>query len=123
MNPASTPETIELELKFGLRDCGIDRIPLVLKDLLRYDILAQPDTLKNAYYDYQGVLHEHGVAIRTRSVGHRHEMTVKVRQAAESGLSRREERNITILEPVLDYDALDELPLPDPVKTVIKNRS
>ena len=68
MNPASTPETIELELKFGLRDCGIDRISLVLKDLLQYDILAQTVTLENAYYDYQGVLHEHGVAIRTRSV-------------------------------------------------------
>ena len=122
MNLASTPETIELELKFGLRDCGIDRVSLVLKDLLQYDIHAQPDTLKNAYYDYQGVLHEHGVAIRTRSVGNRHEMTVKVRRAAESGLSRREERNIRIPEPVLDYGALDELSLPNPVRTVIKNR-
>ena len=44
------------------------------------DIHAQTDTLKT-YYDYQGVLHEHGVAIRTRSVGNRHEMTMKVRQA------------------------------------------
>ena len=122
MNPASTPETIELELKFGLRDCGIDRIPLVLKDLLRYDILAQPDTLKNAYYDYQGVLHEHGVAIRTRSVGNRHEMTVKVLQPIESGLSRRKEWNMMISGPVLDYVALDALPLPNPVSTVIKNR-
>ena len=123
MNPASTPETIELELKFGLRDCGIDRISLVLKDLLQYDIHAQTDTLENAYYDYQGVLHEHGVAIRTRSVGNRHEMTVKVRQAIESGLSRRKEWNMMISKPVLDYGALDELLLPDPVRTVIKNRS
>ena len=122
MNPASTPETIELELKFGLRDCGIDRIPLVLKDLLRYDILAKPDTLKNAYYDYRGVLHKHGVAIRTRSVGNRHEMTVKVLQPIESGLSRRKEWNMMISGPVLDYVALDALPLPDPVSTVIKNR-
>ena len=49
-------------------------------------------------------------------------MTVKSAPAAESGLSRREERNIRIPEPVLDYGALDELPLPDPVRTVIKNR-
>jgi inorganic triphosphatase YgiF len=123
MNLASTPETIELELKFGLRECGVDQVSLALKDLLQRDIHAQPDTLKNTYYDYQGVLHEHGVAIRTRSVGNRHEMTVKVRRAAESGLSRRGEWNIRILEPVLDYGALDELSLPDPVRTVIKNRS
>ena len=122
MNPASTPETIELELKFGLRDCGIDRISLVLKDLLQYDIHAQTDTLENAYYDYQGVLHKHGVAIRTRSVGNRHEMTVKVLQPIESGLSRRKEWNMMISGPVLDYVALDALPLPNPVSTVIKNR-
>lgn len=123
MNLASTPETIELELKFGLRECGVDRVSLALKDLLQRDIHAQTDTLKNTYYDCQGVLHEHGVAIRTRSVGNCHEMTVKVRRAAESGLSRREERNIRISEPVLDYGALDELSPPDPVRTVIKNRS
>lgn len=123
MNLVSTPEAIEIELKFGLRDCGVDRISLALEDLLQCDIGAQTDTLKNAYYDYRGVLHKHGVAIRTRSVGNRHEMTVKVRHVVESGLSRREERNIRILEPALDYDALDELPLPDPVITVIKNRS
>ena len=122
MNLASTPETIELELKFGLRECGVDRVSLALKDLLQRDIHAQPDTLKNTYYDHQGVLHEHGIAIRTRSVGNRHEMTVKMRRAAESGLSRREERNIRIPEPVLDYGALDELSLPNPVRTVIKNR-
>ncbi len=123
MNRASTPETIELELKFGLRDCGIDRISLVLKDVLQHNIHARTDTLKNAYYDCRGVLYEHGVAIRTRSVGNRHEMTVKVRQPVESGLSLRKEWNIVIPGPVLDYGALDELPLPDPVKTVVKNRS
>ncbi len=122
MNLTSTPETIELELKFGLRDCGIDRISLVLTDLLQHDIHARTDTLKNAYYDYQGVLYEHGVAIRTRSVGNRHEMTVKVRQAIESGLSRRKEWNMIISGPVLDYSALDALALPDPVSAVIKNR-
>ena len=42
MNPASTPETIELELKFGLRDCGIDRISLVLKDLLHTTYMPNP---------------------------------------------------------------------------------
>ena len=123
MNLVSTPETIEIELKFGLRDCGVNRISLALEHLLQRDIGAQTGTLKNSYYDYQGVLHEHGVAIRTRSVGNHHEMSVKVRQATESGVSRREERNVRILEPVLDYSALDELPLPDPVITVIKNRS
>ena len=123
MNLVSTPETIEIELKFGLRDCGVNRISLALEHLLQRDIGAQTGTLKNSYYDYQSVLHEHGVAIRTRSVGNRHEMSVKVRQAAESGVARREERNMRISEPVLDYSALDELPLPDPVITVIKNRS
>ena len=42
MNLASTPETIELELKFGLRDCGIDRISLVLKDLLQWIYMPKP---------------------------------------------------------------------------------
>ena len=65
MNLASTPETIELELKFGLRECGVDRVSLALKDFLQRDIHAQTDTLENTYYDYQGVLHENGVAIRT----------------------------------------------------------
>ncbi len=123
MNLVSTPEAIEIELKFGLRDCGADQISLALENLLQRDIGAQTDTLTNAYYDYQGVLHENGVAIRTRSVGNRHEMSVKVCQPVESGLSRREERNIRISQPVLDYGALDELPLPESVITVIKNRS
>ncbi len=123
MNLASTPEAIEVELKLGLRDCGVDQVSIALHDLLHREIRAQTDTLKNAYYDCQGVLHEHGIAIRTRSVGNRHEMTVKVRQAVESGLSWRKERNMTISRPVLDYGALDGLPFPNPVSTVIKNRS
>ena len=93
MNRASTPDTIELELKLGLRDCGPSRVCDALYSVLGRVIPRQTDMLQNVYFDYKGLLYGAGVAIRTRSVDGSHEMTVKIREPDEGGLSQRREWN------------------------------
>ena len=122
MNRASTPDTIELELKLGLRDCDPSRVSDVLYFVLGRVIPRHTAVLQNVYFDYKGLLHRAGVAIRTRSVNGSHEMTVKMREPDEGGLSQRREWNFPIDTPSLDYAHLDSLDLPVSVVSVIKDR-
>ena len=89
MNRASTPDTIELELKLGLRDCDSSRVSDVLYSVLGRVIPRQTDMLQNVYFDHKGLLHRAGVAIRTRSVNGSHEMTVKMREPDEGSSAGR----------------------------------
>ncbi len=123
MNRASTPDTIELELKLGLRDCGPSRVCDALYSVLGRVIPRQTDMLQNVYFDYKGLLYGAGVAIRTRSVDGSHEMTVKIREPDEGGLSQRREWNFPIDTSSLDYAHLESLDLPVSVVPVIQDRS
>jgi len=117
MNPRSTPDAIELELKFGLREVTVSDVSQALSPEL---LPLHTRWLQNIYYDTQkSELHHMGVAIRTRTIDQDHEMTVKIRQPDEGGLSRRQEWNIPLLGPELDRDQLLALPLPDPVLSMI----
>lgn len=120
MNPAVTPEAIELELKFGFPDGSADEIEraLVAADLSAESLGTQ--LLDNQYFDTcDGLLHHQNVAIRVRSIGAAHEMTVKIRAPDEGGLTRRQEWNVSIATPHLAMDALTELPLPPDVLSAI----
>ncbi|MEK9670023.1 MAG: CYTH domain-containing protein [Gammaproteobacteria bacterium] len=123
MNRASTPDTIELELKLGLRDCDPFRVSNVLNLVLGREIPSKTELLQNRYFDSAGLLHRSGVAIRTRSVNESHEMTVKIREPDEGGLSQRREWNFPIDTPNLDYALLERLDLPVSVVSVIRERS
>ena len=123
MNRASTPDTIELELKLGLRDCDPSRVSDALYFVLGRVIPRQTDMLQNAYFDHKGLLHRAGVAIRTRSVNGSHEMTVKMREPNEGSLSQRREWNFPIDTSSLDYAHLESLDLPVSVVPVIQDRS
>jgi triphosphatase len=123
MNRASTPDTIELELKLGLRDCDPFRISNVLKSVLGQEIPSKTELLQNTYFDSAGLLHRSGVAIRTRSVNQSYEMTVKIREPNEGSLSLRREWNFPIDTPNLDYALLERLDLPVAVVSVIRERS
>ena len=123
MNWASTPDTIELELKLGLRDCDPSRVCDALYSVLGRVIPRQTDMLQNVYFDHKGLLHRAGVAIRTRYVNGSHEMTVKIREPDEAGLSQRREWNFPINTPLLDYAHLESLDLPVSVVPVIQDRS
>ena len=79
--------------------------------------------LQNVYFDHKGLLHRAGVAIRTRSVNGAHEMTVKIREPDEGGLSQRREWNFPIDTSSLDYAHLESLDLPVSVVPVIQDRS
>jgi len=121
MNSPVTPDPIERELKLGVRDLSADRLHQILQtlgaDLLVRSPLAQ---LGNTYFDTtDGALHAMGVAIRLRAVDATIEMTVKVREPDESGLSRRQEWNIPVSTPQLDWTALQALPLPPAVVSLI----
>ena len=122
MNRASTPDTIELELKLGLRDCDPSRVSDALYSVLGRVIPRHTAVLQNVYFDYKGLLHRAGVAIRTRSVNGSHEMTVKMREPDEGGLSQRREWNFSIDTPSLDYAHLESLDLPVSVVSVIQDR-
>jgi triphosphatase len=123
MNRASTPDTIEIELKLGLRDCDPFRISNVLKSVLGQEIPSKTELLQNTYFDSAGLLHRSGVAIRTRSVNQSYEMTVKIREPDEGSLSLRREWNFPIDTPNLDYALLERLDLPVAVVSVIRERS
>ncbi len=123
MNRSSTPDTIELELKLGLRDCDPSRVSKVLHSVLDQAIPSQTELLQNAYFDCAGLLHRSGVAIRTRSINESHEMTVKIREPDEGGLSQRREWNFSIDSPHLDYARLESLDLPVSVVPLIQERS
>jgi triphosphatase len=123
MNRASTPDTIELELKLGLRDCDPFRVSTELNSVLGREIPSKTELLQNTYFDNAGLLHRSGVAIRTRSVNESHEMTVKIREPDEGGLSQRREWNFPIDTPNLDYALLERLDLPVSVVSVIRERS
>jgi inorganic triphosphatase YgiF len=123
MNRASTPDTIELELKFGLQDCDPFRVSTALNSVLGREIPSKTELLQNTYFDSVGLLHRAGVAIRTRSVNTSHEMTVKIRERDEGGLSQRCEWNFPIDTPSLDYALLERLDLPVSVVSVIRQRS
>ena len=123
MNRASTPDTIELELKLGLRDCDPSRVSDALYFVLGRVIPRQTDMLQNVYFDHKGLLHRAGVAIRTRSVNGSHEMTVKMREPDEGSLSQRREWNFPIDTSSLDYAHLESLDLPVSVVPVIQDRS
>ena len=122
MKRASTPDTIELELKLGLRDCDPSRVSDALYSVLGRMIPRHTAVLQNVYFDYKGLLHRAGVAIRTRSVNGSHEMTVKMREPDERGLSQRREWNFPIDTPSLDYARLEGLDLPVSVVSVIQDR-
>src|SRR5210317_2624725 len=112
MNRESTPDTIERELKLGLRDCDPRSVSSVLRDLLGRELTGTTQVLVNRYYDLLGQLHKAGVAIRTRSINDQHEMTVKFRETDEGGLTQRSEWNFPIDEPALDYTLLKSIDLP-----------
>ena len=123
MNRASTPDTIELELKLGLRDCDPFRVSNVLNLVLGREIPSKTELLQNTYFDSAGLLYRSGVAIRTRSFNESHEMTVKLRGPDEGGLSQRSEWNFPINTPNLDYALLEHLDLPVSVVSVIREQS
>ena len=123
MNRASTPDTIELELKLGLRDCDPLRVSHVLATVLGEVIPGQTELLQNVYFDCAGLLHRSGVAIRTRSINQSHEMTIKIRKPDEGGLSQRREWNFPIDTPDLDYARLEGLDLPVSIVPLIRERS
>ena len=52
MNRASTPDTIELELKLGLRDCDPSRVSDALYSVLGRVIPRHTAVLQNVYFDY-----------------------------------------------------------------------
>jgi triphosphatase len=119
MNPRSTPDAIELELKFGLRDVTVAEISAAL---MSGKTPLHTRWLQNTYYDTaDGVLHQMGVAIRTRSIDQQHEMTVKIREPDEGGLSRRQEWNLPIDTVALDRQQLLALPLPEAAHTLIQS--
>ena len=123
MNRASTPDTIELELKLGLRNCDPSRVSDALSSVLGRVIPRQTNMLQNVYFDHKGLLHRAGVAIRTRYVNGSHEMTVKIREPDEGGLSQRREWNFPTDTSSLDYAHLESLDLPVSVVPVIQDRS
>ena len=112
MNRESTPDTIERELKLGLRDCDSISVSSALRNLLGREPTGTTRLLVNRYYDLSGQLHKAGVAIRTRSIIDQHEMTVKIREPDEGGLTQRSEWNFPIDEPALDYALLKTVDLP-----------
>jgi len=122
MNPESTPDTIELELKIGLRDCNPTRVSTALFEALGQSVNDHTALLSNEYFDCDGLLHTHGVAIRIRSVDQTHEMTVKIREPDEGGLSQRREWNFPLVTPELDYSRLEQLPLPEPITDCVQKR-
>ena len=104
MNRVSTPDTIELELKLGLRDCDPSKVSDALYCVLGRVIPRRTNLLQNLYFDHKGLLHRAGVAIRTRSVNGAHEMTVKIREPDEGGLSQRREWNFPIELIILSHN-------------------
>lgn len=117
MNPRSTPDAIELELKFGVRDLTVPHVSDALQ-LGREPLHTR--WLQNIYYDTaEGTLHRMGVAIRTRAIDRQHEMTVKIREPDEGGLSRRQEWNLHVDSAALDRQQLLALPLPASVLALI----
>ena len=118
MNPESTPDAIEIELKFAVRDVEVDQVQAVLPSSAH---CLHTRTLANRYFDTaDGRLHASGVAIRTRSVESTHEMTVKIREPDEGGLTRRKEWNLPVAVPELDRDQLMQLPLPNLVRDLVQ---
>ena len=120
MNLGSTPETIELELKLGVRNCDVSAVNLALTSVLKRVTDMSTASLNNFYFDHEGRLLELGIAIRIRSVGDLHEMTVKVRESDKGGLSQRREWNFLIDEQRLQYDRLRNLPLSEPVLHLLR---
>ena len=123
MNLGSTPETIELELKLGVRNCDVSAVSLALSSVLKRVTDKSTAVLDNFYFDRAGQLLELGIAIRIRSVGELHEMTVKVRERDEGGLSQRREWNFPIDEQKLNYDLLSNLPLPEPALHLLRQET
>ena len=124
MNPAVTPEAIELELKFGFPNGSAEAVQqaLVTADLSAESLGTQ--LLDNQYFDTRdGLLHRQNVAIRVRSIGAAHEMTVKVRAPDEGGLTRRQEWNIPVETPHLATDLLRQLPLPSDVLEAVSGHA
>ena len=113
MNSPVTPDPIERELKLGVRDLFADRLDGLLAGLGLEHVERQSERrLGNTYFDTSsGALHALGVAIRLRQVDDTIEMTVKVREPDESGLSQRQEWNIPVTDDALDWSALAALPL------------
>ena len=121
MNPRSTPDAIELELKFGVRDVGVSHVEAALPAALKP---LHTRWLQNTYFDtVAGDLHRMGIAIRTRTVDSDHEMTVKIREPDEGGLSRRQEWNLPISQAALDVQQLQQLPLPQNVHALIQDQA
>ena len=53
MNRSSTPDTIELELKLGLRDCDPLGVSDALYAVLGRTIPRHKDLLQNVYFDHE----------------------------------------------------------------------
>ena len=122
MNPDVTPETIELELKFGFPGGSADAVE---RALIGVDLSFEcrgTQTLYNQYYDTaDGLCHQNGVAVRVRSIDTAHEMTVKIRKPDEGGLTQRQEWNRPIETSQLAQTALLDLPLPTSVRSAIQS--
>lgn len=121
MNWESTPDTIEQELKLGLRDCDPRSVSFALRDLLGREFIGETRVLVNRYYDLSGQLYRSGVAIRIRSINDQHEMTVKTRVSDEAGLTQRSEWNFPIDEPALDYAMLKTVSFPAAIVKLIED--
>lgn len=123
MNSPVTPDPIERELKLGVRDLSADRLDDLLAVVGLEHVERQPERcLGNTYFDTSsGDLHALGVAVRLRQVDDTIEMTVKVREPDESGLSQRQEWNIPVTDNALNWVALAALPLSPEVHQVLES--
>jgi inorganic triphosphatase YgiF len=123
MNSPVTPDPIERELKLGVRDLSADRLDDLLAVVGLEHVERRPERrLGNTYFDTSsGDLHALGVAVRLRQVDDTIEMTVKVREPDESGLSQRQEWNIPVTDNALNCVALAALPLSPEVHQVLES--
>lgn len=121
MNSPVTPDPIERELKLGVRDLSADRLDSLLAQLGIERVIRQPEQrLGNTYFDTAtGELHALGVAIRLRQIDDSVEMTVKVREPDESGLTQRQEWNLPVTTHALNWSALRALPLASSVQDLL----
>ncbi|MGA1206450.1 MAG: inorganic triphosphatase [Litorivicinaceae bacterium] len=121
MNSPVTPDPIERELKLGVRHLSADRLDSLLAQLDIEQVVRLPEQrLGNTYFDTPtGALHALGVAVRLRQVDDQIEMTVKVREPDESGLTQRQEWNLPVTTHALDWSALQATPLAPSVQELL----
>ena len=101
----------ELELKLAITPDAMARLhqhPL----LVRYTEVREPlQVIHNRYFDTPNRdLAQHHVAVRLRAIGDRWWQTVKLMQEHPSGLSIRDEWELSVTGPALVLDAFSSLP-------------